>query len=457
MRLTNSFLTAVGNKPWTQATRQWAYIQRRMLRVLLGTTMLGGIFYHHSYGTQDEKSHRIPLTFSEISKTTRNLAREGKTVPPLTRLYSVTNDVSMKVFEAHNLSHSMWDGSTYHFAYELEKKIEPTMRIHKLIGDYAKDLPADSRAATQALGKQAKAAKDLPSITMELSDTWDDNHHDVTRTEYYTEDVCDSKNNCHSELRSREVYDHTNHSYEYYAQHGEAAARLLVDFIRNHPDMNLAEQLVRVTSTEAENESAIRHSFAEYLGKYPSTAEYVRAANIWATGSNLSVYMPVVKSNFAELQRLTPLWNAAKKTAHDERYSTNSHSDAGPQEFQISESAQQHSAAMDAAIHKITDGIEFAGRKIPLLDKMAKECVNAALHHGPGDPEKLCPAVLTLAKEIYKKNFEGGVDIEPFKWEQVLLWTLLGMALGAAAGAGVNKVIDYRQSRGPGHGFGRSF
>ena len=224
---------------------------------------------------------------------------------------------------------------------------------------------------------------------------------------------------------------------------------MLASYLKRHPDLNVEEQLYLATSTQADNEYAIEKSRREELkGKQPSPEEYLKIANTWATGSNLAVLIPVITSNQTALTNIAPLWNDAENKAQSTSYPTNSHSDSGPREYQLAEAAERYSQNIDDSASRIIDGIEFTKQNAPVLDAKIKKFIEAAFFGKNDEANRLRHEVLQLARDIYQKNFEGGFDVQPFKWTDVILFALLGMATGGLAGAGVEHLFQMRRRAG---------
>ena len=447
MKMFREKLSRVIEYPWKETAKRLVF--ETPIEIAIGAVvggMLGGTI---SYQNEDAKRGQIPLGFSEIGATTRKMHLQNREVPALTRLYSMANDVPMQVFEANNLGYT-WDSSAQKFAYELEKKIEPTMRIHTLISDYAKNSHGTANAALDTLRPWTSAAQDLTPLITALDKAWEDTHDDIYRTEVYIVSVCTTttigkttSTSCHPEPRTRQVYDHTIHYYNYNREYGRQAAVYLRDFITKHPDLHIDGQIIPVTETNAENEWAMRQS-RKFLpaDKRLTEKDYLKFANMWATGSNFVKSLPAIYNGEAALHTRTPQWEAARKTAHDEEYSTYSHHDDGPEEFQIAESALAYAVDMQRHIVKTADGIDFTGRNVPLLTKKIQQFVDVSLHGAEGDKDKLRNEVMDLAREIYARNFPEGFDTEPSKWWMVLLWGVAGTLAGAAAGWAADRAIS---------------
>lgn len=439
-----AFLEAAKNFQWKERAKHLIY--HTPVEVVIGAVLVGGVFGTVIYNKNAEREGRIPTAFSEIERTTRDFNRLGKPVPPLTRLYSGVSDVPMKVFESNNMARSMNDKNDI-FARELETRVDRSLRIFKLITEYAAEIPNDAREALLSLAKISEAAKDAPAVASAFSQSWSEDHDDVYRPESYTTESCDSNGRCTTEYHTRQVYDHTDHTYIYHREEGEKAAQVLAGFLAKHPDVNIEERLVLAKRTGADNEYAIEKSMRELLkGKIPTQAEALKYANMWATGSNFSEYLPKVVSNHAGLKQDFPAWNTAKNTAEAKyEYSTSSSSDSGPKEYQVAKSAQRHAEAIPAAEAKITNGIRFAAQGIPALESKIKEFIGVTLDGKPGDADKLRKEVMALSRDIYQKNFENGLDVQPFKWSEILLFTILGAVLGGAAGAGVDYMLNRKK------------
>ena len=408
----------------------------------LGMMVAGGF----SYSSESGKAGQRPLGFSEIGQMELYVETiGGHKIPPLTRFYAENNDCTMKIFEAYNIAHNRWGGGDERIAYELEKKIAPTMKFHSRdLNDCAEKIPGYAKEALAAVGKLSDANKDLQPVIDALDRAWVDTHDHRYKTVYYTS--CDSKGKC--SLRSRREYSHTIHSYRYYPEHGRRAAELMQGFVAKYPDLKISEIMLKAVRTGAENEYGIRESRKLLPGYTPPTAEdYLRYANTWATGSNYQVLTPVIDKDHESLKERTPEWNAAKETASSTSYRTFSRYDSGPREFRIGEKALDHAQDISENIGRITGGMEYAAREIPALRDKIQQFVDAELHHAKADANVYSGDIITTAENVYTKNYAGGFNPYPYNWLAFTLWSMLGAALGAAAGFGLDQYGNYRNMR----------
>ncbi|MDE1153010.1 MAG: hypothetical protein PW788_10785 [Micavibrio sp.] len=442
----SSFNNSARDTRWIDKVKRFIY--ETPVEIAIGAVLFGTIAGVSSYEVQKGKEGQIPLAFSEIEQTTRDFAAKGQPVPPLTLLYSLTNDATMKVFESNNIALAK-DETNKTFARELETRIDPDFKTHMLISEISAEMPKDAGAALGSVSDLIAAVKELPPIMAALDASWSESHRDVTHTVYDPVRSCDSKGqNCTTTYVPREVYDYTIHDYDYNAQQGQYSARLLQDFVAAHPKLDVTEQLHYASKTHADNENAMAQSMRNLLkGKPPTPEQALGFANTWARGSNLVKYLPTIRSRTAELPGLSSSWTAALETAHSETYRTYSHSDNGPSEYRAAQAALGHTTTIQESSARITGGIRDAGYAIPALTQQIKTYIDVAEGRKPGDADKLRGEVMKTARDIYNQNFENGFDVQPFKWWAIALFTVLGAGMGAGAGAGVDKYLNDRLRR----------
>ncbi len=352
----------------------------------------------------------------------------------------------MQIFEASNTAYER-GGSNTTFASELDYRMDRALRVHKQIPEYASELPAAAAAALESVDKLVKATQELPAIIAAFEASWDESHRDVTKTRTWTEKECDSEGkNCRDVEKSEQVYDYSIHTYTYYADQGERASQLLGAFLERHPDLQVNERLILATKTDPENEYAIEKSMKElFNGKIPTQQQALEMANKWATGSNLYTLQPVITGNHSGMRSIAPAWAAAKRTAHSDEYKTYSRTDSGPAEFQTANSARDYSSATNNAASRVTNGIRMVGYAVKPLEAQVKSYVATNLDGKPGNATKQRRELMTSARAIYQSNFAGGLDVQPFKWLGVLMYTGIGLLLGGLAGAGADKLINIKR------------
>lgn len=409
------------------------------IEVIIGAIALTPIFSMMSFNSEKKTRGEIPIAFSELESQ--------KNPGPLTRVYSIANDVPMKVFESNNIALAK-DETHQTFAHELETRIDPAQKIHALISEYAKDMPADVQNALLSLDKLIQAERDLPPIMDALDRAWAEDHDDHYHTEIYYTTSTDSQGKTTTTMHTRQVYDYTDHTYDYYPQYAQRAADLLDAFVQKYPDLQIAEKLKAAEGVHGDNEEAILKSMEKrFKDKKPTAQEVLDLANTWLTGSNYMKYLPNIIKHSKDLTSQAPSMRASLATAHSDSYRTYSSHDSGPKELQLTKSIRGDGAEITRGAHKITDNIAALSSSVPGLVNKIQNYIDISLHGKAGNADDARDAVMDGARQIYTSNFENGFDVNPFKWWKVVLMGMLGAAVGAGAGFGVDQLREKMQVR----------
>jgi hypothetical protein len=438
-------------------------MRQRPLEICLGAAFGAAVAFLVSFTHEHAKLGQIPLGFSEIGQTKRCIEKLpdfqftdfcGKMalkyglltkVPPLTEYYASLNDIFMMVGESNNVAISQW-GDPNKFAYELEKKVDPSLRVHTQIPEYAARFGQIAASARASIAPLINARREIAPAIADLRASWDADHDDVYRTVPSTSRQCDSKGeNCETVTTYSQVYDHTDHTYTYHSASGNKSVADLNEFFARDPNVMVYEPLVLTWRTNAENEMAMRDS-REHLAGYrnPNESDYMRWTNTWATGSNYRVLAPRVYSADGDLKKDLGAWRQARLTATSVSYSTLSHVDPGPAAYQAAEKTLSDAQAIDDNIKRIEGGVNYADKMVPMLDAEIVSYVNAKLHH-QGSEGHLREKIMADATEIYRVNYAAGFDVNPAKWGRVALWSGVGGASGAGVAAGLAALADRRR------------
>lgn len=422
------------------------------VEIAIGALVFGVASGVWTYNNNNEKQGQIPLAFSEIGHTTRTYGAEGKTVPPMTRFYSITNDVAMKVFESNNLALAKGSDHKY-FADELQTRVDPALKKHTLISEYAEVLPADARNALQSLDKYVGAARHAPGINNAFDNAWRHTSYEHTRTEIYYETVCTGtgdQQRCGPEMRTRQVCDYVTHTFSYNAQWGVQAATLLNSFASAYPDMQIGERLVPASRIHPDNEAAMAHGLKQkFKDVIPSKEDILGYANTWAKGNNFTVFKPKIEESHGGLVGLRNSWNASLATARTVSvdYSCLG-SPSGPREYQVARAAEGYAAQLANSASKVTNGIAHGGQAVPALTAQIKSYVADVQAGRLQGADKKRDDIMKTTRSMYESNFENGFDVNPFKWWLVILITVGSTLLGAGLGTAADQYIDRRKRRG---------
>ena len=392
----------------------WIYV---VVITAVTTSVSGGI----CYSIQQDKAGNIPLVFSELSHIEKNYTAQGFSVPAITRYYGTINDIVMKVFEANNLSYRR-GGNHRDFAQELEFKIDPALRVHHLISEYATEIPGIARDTLEALKPLPAMMKELSKICNNLSNAWDESHHDVYHTEYYM--VTDDKGNSHTE--SREVYDHTIHTYTYSNTNAIVAKAALDTFAISYPSLSIENVAPKILETGADNEDAISGK-----GKLV-TSDKAKAAVIKNfQASTLYQNRPSIYKYHAQLVTgLITQYNKSLATSRSHRYITYSSSDAGPVEFRINRKILSVTSVLHSNINEIVVPVQQSVKNVKALHSNIVKYISVVLDKQKGDADDLRDLIMHDSKSMYRDNFSKGLDIETFSVGAFLGSIFLGVVLG---------------------------
>lgn len=422
------------------------------VEIAIGALVFGVTTGVVTYKHNNDKQGQIPLAFSEIGHTTRTYGAEGKIVPPLTRFYSITNDVAMKVFESNNLALAKGPDHKY-FADELETRVDPALKRHTLISEYAEVLPADAQNALQSLDKYVGAARHAPAINNAFDNAWRHTSYEHTRTEIYYETVCSGtgdQRSCHQEMRTRQVCDYVTHTFAYDAQWGAQAAALLNNFGNAYPDMQIAERLIPASRIHPENEAAMARGLKQkFKDAIPTKEDILGYANTWAKGNNFAVYKGKVEDSHAGLVNLRGQWNASLSTARTVRINHSCYgSPSGPREYQIARAAEDYAASLATSSAAVVNGISHGGQAVPALTSLIKSYIGDVRAGREKAADKKRADIMKTTRAMYEKNFANGFDVNPFKWGLVVLITFVSTLFGAGLGTAADRYIDNRKRRG---------
>lgn len=429
---------------------------------LLGASLAATTSYKH----ETQRTFCIPLAFSEVTQIERDAAAAGTQLGNVNLYLPKVNDCAMKIFECWNLAHGVTtqekgkQSVEWRFASHLSRKLNRGLDgYHYSLHDLLEEVPQRASACLKDLQEFRAVAAEAPELTQTFDSTWDDRHVDTTHTEVYFEPVTTTdsqgESSTHMEMRTREVYDYTTHTYTYHPQAGERAAQLANAFFEKHPQLSFQEQLRTTSQTHTEGESASIESRASEKRKEPwGKTDLLRVANIWHAGSTLRAHVPRATAAWAALSNDCTQWGVAKNSAHSNAYRTYSHSDNGPEEFQVANRAEHNSKVLTDELSATLRGFE-TGLQIPrTLRPKIEQLINATIALEDGAPSKsnaypqqLTREIMNLTRTLYTSSFEKGIDTKQFRGHLPYLFGFLGVFAGGAAVGGINAGVRALRSR----------
>lgn len=393
----------------------------------LGLAVATGI----SYKIESNREKTVPLAYSEMKQT--------ENTNPVTKYLANTNDISMKIFECWNNSHKGVN-DVEAFAEELENVIGSNYSYTEF-SELLRSMNRQSEAALEELKDFTNITNKLIYVNQKFDAAWEDRHDDNYRTEVYTETETYTDAEGHTQVqtvvKTRQVYEDTDHYYDYYQQEGEEASRSLDELIKEQPTLKKIE-VKKILEVSPEGKEVIKKSRKK--GNELTEEQILEIANKWNTGSTLIVNLPTIYENWDFLKTDANNWRIAKNTAESISYTTYSSSDPGPEEFQIAEITLSHGRDAFLYTKEFLRGIEYTQQNIPLLEDYIRDYVSLVHEGKHGEAKKIRKEIMYTAKELYTANFKNGIDVHPFRAYMILLSGFLGLGLGIGAGFGIDKL-----------------
>jgi len=412
--------------------------------LVLGTI---GVFAGGGLGIYDEitRGQKIPLGFSEITQLEKDALKkspDGK-VGEITENYAKTNDMAMNVFEAWNLTNKKinldFDKS---FAQELEFKVDPTFRTHHYnLSSFFSSMEEIGNRALEKMKDLSRLEKGSQQTGSQFGEVWDYSSYDTTHQECTTVESCNSEGECSSHEECHTVCDHTTHVYNYHKQEGEEAMKILDEVLEKNRGFKFPEELQIVKSTNADGEYAAETSSDEKDKKnYNDKLALLKKANMWNFGSTYNSNQDEILTLWHGLPNEAEKWRRDKNTAQDETFITPCMMHESPKEFDSAEKIRKDSNTLYKRLEEITGGVKFMTGNVSNLKRLVNEYIQASLDGAKGSPRKLRRDLMKITKEIYKKNFKEGFDVDRFRWSIVLLYSFFGGLVGSGFGYGLDKL-----------------
>jgi hypothetical protein len=423
----------------------------------------------HQYNTESDRERLIPHSFSEIEYMEDLHQRAGDpiesrpghrgfTTPhgkldPLTAYYAVTNDLTAKVFEAAGEDATMFiqppGAHQRNFAYHLDRALDVNERIYRHnLKDLFDAIPYSAREALVQLNDVQTVRNSMPAVIGSFDGAWSYSYHDNTHQSCTT--TTDSKG--HSTTSCHTVCDSRDHYWNYNPQEGRAALRFLRSASQRQPTIDYHSMQVP-NVVHAENRGAIRRVFRIKEDSTLTEEQYVQRAQLFKTGSAYEVNIHPARSEWTALQQQDiPAWERALRTAHSEQERTFfCSSTTGPAEYELARAIGGRAQQLATHTSKIVDPIFTAARTTAELERniqllyLHTEGLRGHYPHITDQQFQNSPSARTLANRVFSQtqhlyldNFPAGNDVKQFRWYMIPLIGLLGAAIGAAAGFGLD-------------------
>lgn len=400
-----------------------------------------------SYIHEINREKCVPLAFSEITQIENDLKLQGREAGPMTRYLTETNDSVMKILESWNIANNSLASSSgleKRFTNELNKKMQNADNHHYGLRDLMDKVPTDANLALNEMKPLFEYWAKIQRGNNDLRNAWNESHKDVEHTE-----LCTSiDDEGHLKLSTRTVYDYTNHSYIYNRNAGEEAFNNLSFIIPKEGDTLIErdysffglEELPIVSKTNEQGENASAESRKnERKNANFTKSELLSISRTWRGGSTYWNSISVIFNSWDSLQTQVKRLEVAKDSAKSSNYRTPSHYDIGPIEYQLVNSMIDNTNNFNFACSKIEQSILQTKDKIPKLKSDIEGMIVAE-----GGSEKMRD-IMSQTKEIYRLNFENGLEVEQFRSSYVFSWGLMGLIIGGLTGAGISYLSNKRK------------
>jgi hypothetical protein len=378
----------------------------------------------------------IPLGFSEIEQIELDAERNHKSVDPITEYYAKMSDVTNKVFECWNTSLEFGlIGANEAFARELDARKN---KIYKYEFDLLDTLPTTINKVLATLKKYIALTPTLRNVEIQFGEAWDEKHDDEYRTEIYFTTSTDSNGNTHTEMHTRQVYDHTDHSYWYHKPQGEKAYQSGIRMLKYFYRLDWPGNLMRPSRTNAEGEYAADKS--RRVERH-DRASLMEIATMWNTGSLYNNLRDDILA-YNGMYGLMKVWEKDKDTAHDDSYSTGSSSDPGPKEYQSVENIRDLANRVIQAINQLVFSLQTTRGELPILKSKIEEYIAVVLNGKKGNANSLRREIISMSEKMYDRNFPHGINHNTFRVGLLILWVVIALILGFLIGCGLKAWSD---------------
>lgn len=416
----------------------------------LGFALATGV----SFKYEQKIARNIPISFSEIHQLEDNAAREGRPLGEVTEFYAKLWDANAKTCEAYNYSWKInpFGDNRTSFARELDNHMDRSLKFHKYnLSMLLNELPTLGKKAIDKMKDFEHIRLEVGAINSSLDKSWDESHCDHYRTEVYTEQETyidsDGKSHTRTVTKTRQVYDHTTHTYTYHKDAGAKSVQLQDQFLKDHPSLRWPEELSRVKETNADGEYAAESSRDVHKkGNRLSREELISLANRWNDSSVYTLNRPNIQSSFIALPGCANSWKNSEKKSHSTSYNTYSHSDDGPKEFQVAEAALKNGRTLEKNLGEILDGVEKVVSESGLQKLRIENYISSELDKK--ENSKVKPKeIIETTKRWQEANFNGNDNLSRFNFFNVLFFGMLGGAIGSGLGWGVDTYTNRKRHR----------
>lgn len=385
-----------------------------------------GILLHKK---ENQKEHRIPLAFSEISRIYKENERDS--LLSINLYLASLNDWTGKIFEAYNRSEDVINFSPRRFAAELEYHIDPTYKWTKY------NLPSLTKSL-DTLGQKVRA-EEVPQLNLisgrtlhaqnVLSRVWMYDRDDTYHTTYYT---------VKGKLHSRRVYDYSDHTWEFNSQAAYASLIALNNIKPLRVRYHKREEFKTASQIGPENEVVMDKWIPiNHEGDRHSQAEYDSLAIAWLWGSTYLVSYKHLEAALKAYQSKSDYYNTALMTGTTKKLRTYSQSRPSYMPYDMTLEAQTGLLPLIRDTEELEIALNRVPKEIGPLFQTIKTFIGVTLDglSDPRSPEELAELVIEDTRRLYGATYSKAFDVQGYSAAKVILTSLLFALLTGGATA----------------------
>lgn len=382
----------------------------------LGVAALAGMLTNYF---QQREANVFPVLFA----SKRELERENEG----TDFYAAVNDLTMGVTE-------LWNRSREQKNYRSFVQDMRNASSHSLVR-LVSDVQRSGATLLASLHQYSSLEGDAGETSEAFDASWDYYYNDVYRTETYLDTETDSKGNTRTVMKTRQVYDHTDHEWTFQRGNAENAQRMLESLLeRFRPEGLYDPELasLRVDQNFSDKE-AIKKTILEDDEKDVTDEEAKGYANQWLEHARLSPLPQHVKGTLAELARTSPdafeTISASQDNYHETTYSQGP--TTGPDGYEASRRLEGTCGNIADEISGVLSSINTSIGCANSLKEILDSTYN---YQAKLNPKRMAHKALDYAVESYLAAFpDSGIDVD----QRVQAGVTMGLALIAGLAAGV--------------------
>jgi hypothetical protein len=421
-------------------------LRNTAIEVALGATLIGGAGTAIMYNHEAASAKRVALSFSEVGQLIRENEYQGKGISPTNMYIPLVNDFCMKNFEVWNDANNYLTFNQDWFAHYLEvKQGQDAYRydlndLRELIPQYG------DTVLEQSLQEYSQLKKETQPVEKNLDAAWNyrtrDNYHTEIRTRQNCSTNSEGNTTCTTETYTVQVYDDTDHYWDYFATPGKQSAKQLEKLLTEFPKLEFPDNVLTATQTNADGEYAAEKSRTP-LGKGTITLspeELLDISKIWHKGSTLLYDKEMAEIHHRELHKYGGQWIALESQAESVYDNTTRRKESGPKTYRMNEQSLHASQGIIHHISSMENLIQYNKEEIEAISTLGDSLIQEHYFGDKGHARDLIEEYHDRTISLYETNFHNAPPVEKYNPWAVAGVGFLSALLGIGIGMGVEEL-----------------